>query len=80
MIPSTQSTLLDGQYFSTDDRQASTLRLPPVSAGQFGDHFDPVEPLVVVVAVACVVVVAEACVVVVVDAALVVVGEAEGSS
>ncbi len=75
MIPSAQSTRSAGQYFSTVDRQASTLRLPPESAGHFGDHFDEVEllPLVVVVVSGCVVVVVSGCVVVVTVSAWVVV-------
>ena len=50
MMPSTQSTLSDAQYCSTSGRHVSTLRCPPESAGQFGDHFDDVDPAVVVVA------------------------------
>jgi hypothetical protein len=64
MIPSTQSTLLEGQYFCTVDLQASTLRMPPASAGHFGDHFELDEPLVVVVAAGGFVVVGVAFVVV----------------
>jgi hypothetical protein len=50
MMPSTQSTRSDAQYCSTSGRHVSTLRCPPESAGQFGDHFDDVDPAVVVVA------------------------------
>ena len=79
MIPSTQSTRFDGQYFATVDLQVSTLRMPPASAGQFGDHFEVVVDagLVVVVVAAGLVVVGEAFVVV--GEALVVVGEADGA-
>jgi hypothetical protein len=67
MIPRTQSTRLSGQYCATVDRQFSTLRAPPESAGHCGDHCDELDPLVVVVVLgAFVVVVLGAFVVVVV--------------
>jgi hypothetical protein len=74
MIPSTQSTRPDGQYFSTVDRHASTFLIPPASAGQFGDHFELLGAVavVVVVTVEALVVVVAAFVVVV--ALVVVVG------
>jgi hypothetical protein len=49
MMPRAQSTRLAGQYFSTVERQYSTSRIPPESAGQFGDHLDDVGAFVVVV-------------------------------
>ena len=75
MIPRAQSTRLAGQYFSRVDRQYSTSRIPPASAGQFGDHLDDVVGVGVVVVVEVFVVVVVDGFVVVVAGALVVVGE-----